>query len=224
MKKSQVILIIGSVFVFMMFLSTYFTFTNNNAPAAPSAPQNSTSLQNCTGLFATNDTNAIIANYSNNFIVSVNKSFGFNSINSSVAQASNAINRTLNKLNSTGEISFLMLDNTTYHVLILKNTSAYALQNIIFNSIPAGEIGSNTLGIFRLFSIYSVSRAELPSILSFKAYSQRFAQREILKNTWYNLSIYPLMPINAVVPVAVQALVNSNGLCQGSIRISPRPI
>ncbi len=219
MNKSQIILVIGSIFVFAMFLSTYFTFTNNNAPAAPSTVQNSTSLQNCTGIFATNDTNAIIVNYSNNFIISVNKSLSLNSVNSNATIISNSINETLNKLNASGEISFLVLNNATYHVLILKNNTAYNMQNIISNNMQSNKIASNAIEAFKLFSISSISHADLPSILSFKAYSQQFTQREILKNTQYNLSIYPILPINSVVPVTVQGLITSNGICQGSIRI-----
>lgn len=225
MNKSQIILVIGSIFVFAMFLSTYFTFTNNNSPTAPAASkvQNSTSLQNCTGVFATNDTNAIIVNYSNNFIVSVNKSLGINQISSNTAIISNDINSTLNKLNASGEISFLVLNNTTYHVLALKNITAYSMQNVISNNMQSDKIASNAIEAFTLFSISSISYANLPSILSFRAYSQQFTQREILKNRQYNLSIYPILPINAVVPVTVQGMISSNGLCQGSIRIISRP-
>ena len=219
-KKNQIILIIGSIFVFLMFLSTYFNFINNNANTAPSSSSTLLNHTNCTGSFAENSTNAIIANYSPSIILSINKSFNFNSINENISKVSNTINNTLNKLNSTGFIDFEMIDNTTYHILVLNNTNAYNLQNKIFNSIP-NNISANKPNIINILKVSAISYIKIPSIITFNIYSTQITQREILKNTIYNISIYPLLPVGTSIPVTVQGVINNKGLCQTSIRIIP---
>ncbi len=219
------IFIIGSIFIGLIFVSSYFELGNNNSSTTPGSLLNNSSNKNCTGTFAINETNAIIVNYSSNFILAINKSFNANEGNAiktsalNIANISNVLNNTLSTVNSTNNISFTIINNNTYDVL-LSNMSAYNFQQIIYQKLQSYNYNNSKSNVSNLVNLKGATFIKLPHVLSFKPYSSVISQRAIIKNQTYSINIYPLRKINSTIPVEIQALMNKNGICQNSIRIN----
>lgn len=134
-KKKQLIFLVGSIFVAVIFLTSYAAFSNNN-----SGTTSTSTIKSSQTFFAVGNANAVIFNYSDIAVVALSNSS--NSIRDNV-------NTTMSQLESNGSLQDYIYSgsNNTYQV-VLSTISAYGLQQLLYsnatitNSVSVGSTAS----------------------------------------------------------------------------------
>jgi len=195
-KKKQLILFVGAIFVAVIFLSSYLSFSNNN-----SSSTTSTIAKNQTTFYATGTANGIIVNYSYVALV-----YPKNSSNATGA----ALTNELSNLEANGTVQDYIYQNGSYQV-ILSSLSAYDLQRILQNT---SGLGNTTVG--------SSAKVELPASLTLHYTTYPINVQLSTRN--YSVYIRDVKSPGTTITLQISALLTQNGaVYQNQLRISYQP-
>lgn len=176
---------LGSLFVAVIFLSSYGAFNNNTATTS-----STTSIANVKTYFVSGSSNAIVVNYSNVATLLVNKSVN--------ASSSNQILATLNTLESNGSINSYIEINNSFQIF-LSTINAYSLEQLFYT-----KLGSNKTTAVNASSIVS-----LPKTITMYLNKQSVPMH--LTQTNYSMNIFPLRQVGNTIKVSLNAIVTANG-------------
>lgn len=191
-KTKNLILLLGAVFVAIIFLSSYLSFNNNNA-----ASTSTSTIKNVQTVYASGAANGIISNYSGIVYITSNYT---NSTKSDVANA-------LLNLQSSGAVQSYVYLNNTFQV-ILGNVSAYTFQQTLYNNTGLG----NSIGVG------STTYVTLPS--SITLYYANTPVSIYLPKGNYSVYMSNVRQIGTKVSFGVGALITSNGsVYDGQLRL-----
>jgi len=197
-KRKKQLLAIGSIFIAVIFLSSYASFGNNNMGQTTST----TTISNMQTYFVSAEAiNAIVSNYS--------RSLNITLINASQnSSAHDMISSMLGNLQSNGSVLNYFYNLGKYTVYLGSGIDAYGVQSLLNNTVNNKN-----------FRVKATTYVTLPSTL--KLYYQGTAVNVFVGEKQYPVSIAPLKPINSTIKVTVQALVTANGiLYENNLRIN----
>jgi len=196
-KLKKRLLTIGSVFVAIIFLTSYASYANNNTGQTTST----TTIGNVQTYFVSGTANAIVSNYSSSLnIILINASQ-----NSSTYDM---ISSVLGNLQLNGSVLNYFYNIGRYQVYLGSGIDAYGMQSLLNKTV------SN-----KNFKVEATSYVTLPSTL--RLFYQDTAVDIFIGGKQYPVTIVPPRPINSTVKVTVQALVTANGIpYQNNIRIN----
>lgn len=182
-KLKRLILFIGALFVAVIFISSYASFSNNSGNGGSTS---TTTLKQQSTYLVYGNANAIVINYS--YVAGI--------FNVNVSE-SNTINATLGNLQLNGSVSNYLFQNSTYRVE-LDTISPYTLYLLISNTIN----GSNA-------TVGATAYVKLPSAIV--AYYGSSPVSVALQKSNYSIFLNSVEPINTIIPLKVTALISGNG-------------
>lgn len=194
-KTKKTIFFIGSIFVAVIFVTSYAAFSNNGSGASAST----TTIGAANTVYVFGTANGIIVNYSYSAYVTVaNKS-----------QAT-SINATLGALEANGTVSnFVLLNSTTYQA-ILSTINTYQFYLYLSQSLNDSNV-----------PVEGYAYVQLPATISMH-YSGSVAPVSIsfpTKN--YSVFLQRAVPISTTVPIKVEALITTAGnIYNNNIRLT----
>ncbi|MGI0100864.1 MAG: hypothetical protein ACREBH_04080 [Candidatus Micrarchaeaceae archaeon] len=183
-KTKQLIFFTGSIFVAVIFLTSYAAFGSNGGPNTTTS-----TVKPQTTFFATGSSNAVIYNYSSiAYIPSASLS------NASV----NSITSELSNLQANGSVEEYIYINGSYQV-ILSGMSPYMLRQQLYgisNMSNSLEVGATTY--ISLPGIVTLYYNKVPAALN-------LAQRN------YSIYMDDVMAQGTTINVSISALLSANG-------------
>lgn len=183
-KKKQLIFIGGSIFVAIIFLTSYAAFSNNN-----SASTTTSTIKNRVTYFALGSSNAIITNYSDVALITF----------SGNAQAQKAtVANVLSELAANGSIGTYYANSNIGYNVSLTTISPYALQQLLYN-----KTGGNSI------NVGSTAYITLPK--SITLYYSSTPVPIYLSNTNYTVYMGDVRKVGTVINVSISALLTNNG-------------
>jgi hypothetical protein len=184
-RKKKILLFIGSLFVAVIFLTSYASFGNSGT-----ATSSTTTMGNVHTFFVSGSSNAIITGYKAPVHVRINS-------NSSTADAQ--VLKTLSKLESNGSINYFG-SNKSYEVYV-STIDAYSLQGLLLSVV-------NQSGAIAVTANASV---ELPlniTLYSTSSYPIRVNLND--RNSSIDMT-GGLRGVGSMINVSVSAIVTSDG-------------
>lgn len=180
-KTKRLIFFIGSLFVAIIFLTSYAAFNNNNTTGGTTT----STIANVNTVPVVGSANGIIVNYTD-----VAHIYLGNGSNATI------INTTLNALEANGTISNYVGTNKSYDVL-LNSIDPYSLYKLIRNETKNVSVGGQAEILLpaKVDAYYSTSGI-IPITLPTRNYTL------FLNNT---------KPIGSQIPVKITAIVTENG-------------
>jgi hypothetical protein len=193
-NKKKIIFLLGSIFVAIIFLSSYAAFSNNG-----SGSSSSSTIKTQASYFSTGTSNAIISNYSS--IAYVTVSNGSNSSNENIT-------RILSQLEANGSVQNYIYDNNSYQV-VLVSISAYELQQLLNRNASSNSI----------INVGATTYVMLPSTVIMYYTNQPITVH--LKSRNYSVYLTNVKPIGSVLNVSVSGLLARNGsIYNGQFRVN----
>lgn len=183
-KTKQVLLILGTVLIGVIFISAYASFNNNNI-----SNSSSSTIVNAQTFPAFGSSNAVISNYSD----VVNVTF--------LGSSNETINKTdavLSNLEANDIIDNYIYLNNRYEV-ILANISAYNFRELLYNQTN----DSNSI------NVGSTAYVKLPTTVTL--YYAGTPVSLYLANKNYSIYINNIRSIGSTVNVKIFALLTRNG-------------
>ncbi|MDE1870951.1 MAG: hypothetical protein KGI06_01800 [Candidatus Micrarchaeota archaeon] len=183
-NKKKLIFFLGSVFVAVIFLTSYAAFSNNGG-----ASSTTTTIKSQATVFATGDSNAIVYEYGSVAYVSP-----VNATNSSKSRLADAVSQ----LESTGSVQNYIETNGTFQLILNSNMSAYALQQWLYKDLGNGtaRVGSNAY-------------IRLPSSVQLHYNNAPIGVYVPISN--YSVYMASVVPLNSTISVGISALLLRNG-------------
>jgi hypothetical protein len=196
-RKKQIIFI-GTMFVAVMFISSYAAFGNNSNYTSSSS---TTTVSNLKTYFASGAANGIVSGYSRGATVELSNSL-------TNATTGNQIVGILSTMQANGSISSYLEFNNNFQVL-LSTMNAYSLQQILQKKLNTPNVTVNA-------STYVVLPSRITLIIS------TIAAQIALSQTNYSISILPLKPPGTSIKININAIVWQNGtVANGQITLKP---
>lgn len=195
-KTKKLIFFLGSIFVAIIFLTSYAAFSNNGTNST------TTTIKSQSTVFATGVSSAVVYNYGDVAYVSL-----LNSSNSS----RDALTNSISQLESMGNVQNYIETNGSYQLILSSNISSYGLQQWLY-----GKIGSNTV------SVGSDAEIILPS--SIQLYYNNAPLSIQLPNRNYSIYLSNVVALNSTINITISALLLRNGSIYGNqFRVSLAP-
>jgi hypothetical protein len=184
------LLLIGALFVGVIFLTSYASFGNNSVVSSTT-----TTVANVRTVPAFGSSTATVTGYSTTAYVRVNASF---------STAGNTVAETLSKLEANGSIiSYLPSSASGYEVYLQavnsSSINAYSLQGLLRSAVNR----SNAI------TITAVAYVELPSNITLYYNMQPIPVPVV--NRGYSVNMTDLDSLGSKLNVSVSALITSNG-------------
>jgi hypothetical protein len=182
-KTKKLIFFIGSLFVAVIFVTSYAAFSNNGSNSS-----STTTLSSANTVYVYGNANALIVNYSYTAYITTGNKTTFS-----------RLNNTLGTLEANGTISnFVPLNGTTFEA-ILSTVNPYQLYAYLSNTPISLNVSVSTQAYVRLPLTVTMTYGNGQSIpVSFPP-----------KN--YTLFLPKTMPLNSTVPLKISALITTNG-------------
>jgi hypothetical protein len=194
-KRKQLVFLVGSILVAVIFLSSYAAFGNNGTATA-----STTTVKAQTTYFATGSSNGTITNYSDVATLTL-----YNSSNTLKTSVINLISH----LEANGTVQNYAASNGSYEI-VLASISPYDLQQFLYNKTNST---SNSLGIA------ATSYVELPQNITL--YYTNVPVPVYLTNRNYSIYLQRVKPIGSKINVSISALLAKNGsIYQNNFRVS----
>lgn len=187
-KKKQIIFLLGSIFVAVIFLSSYAAFSSNGGSSTVTS-----TLKSQVTVPTFGNSNAVIVNYSTtNANVTI-----YNHFNSSKTN----ITKIFSQLQANGSIqSYSSTSNNVYQI-VLSTLSPYQLQQIIYNKTGLSNSSIN---------VSSVTYVKLPSNVTLYT-STNIPVVVFPPKTNYSVYLKNVKKIGARINVSISALLTRNG-------------
>jgi hypothetical protein len=182
-KRKQLIFLLGSVFVAVIFLTSYAAFSNNNGSSSSTS-----TVKPSTTFFALGNSNALIINYSDIAVVIPKNS------NSS----KNNVTAILSGLETNGSVQNYIYSNGSYQV-VLATISAYGLQQLLYRK--TGQPNSITVG--------STATVFMPSNVVLYYTNVPVVVAPPSRN--YSVYVKSVKSPGTIINVSISALLNRNG-------------
>ncbi|MGC8649148.1 MAG: hypothetical protein ACP5UN_02940 [Candidatus Micrarchaeia archaeon] len=186
MEKKKLSMVLGSIFVFVIFLSAYAAFSSPNINNFSN--QNSTNTKVVKTLMVSGNVNGIIMNYSSEVTIYINNS-------NYTTKVENVLSDYENK-NYISSYIPTSSKNNSFSVL-LQNMSAYQLQQTLEN-ITNNNIICNSTAVL-----------SLPSILPLYYGNQQI--NVLSENITKSLYISPLLAIGKQIQLHINAIITEQG-------------
>ncbi len=224
LKKEKLRMILGSLFVIVIFLSAYAAFGNPSlAPNNANNSSNASSSNTSQIFFVSGNVNGSVVGYLNNIVLSLN----FNKTDSVnyTTELSGIVSNAISSMQASNEISEytpLSINDTSYSIL-LSNMSAYefqqGLRNMVSNALSSKNIKlSNNISMSSIINsiiiVNATTRINLPPKITLNYSTQAVQVTPPSQNI--SMSIEPLLPIGTNVPLHIIAGVNQNGRISNS--------
>lgn len=195
-KRKSIVMLIGSLFVAIIFLTSYAAFSNNVSTKTSTA----TTIKSTRTFFVSGNSTAIIKSYSNiAFVRLVNQT-----------NSTSRVESVLSKLQSNGTVSNFVYTNQTYEVFLLA-TDPYSFKQILINQTQL----TNSL------NVSSIAYVALPQNVTLFYNTVPVPITQTAKN--YSILLSNLKGVNTSINITVSALVAPNGtVYNNQIRITSR--
>jgi hypothetical protein len=192
-KTKKLIFFIGSLFVAVIFVTSYLAFGNNQTQ-----PTSTTSVLQANTLLVYGTANGVVMNYSYSaFVTVLSKS------------QHNAVNATLDALESSGNISSYNPVNSTSYQAVLASINLNQFSSYISSHLNSSNV-----------SVGGYTYIRLPANVLMAAGGGQ-AVPIAFPQTNYSVYLPKVYPIGANVPLSVQALVTTQGkIFNNQVRIS----
>lgn len=190
-KTKKTIFLIGSLFVAVIFVTSYAAFNNNGSAPASS----STTVPAGTPLSGqfNGAANALVENYTDLAYVSVTN-----------RSQMSKLNDTLGALQANGTITFDPIPgNSTTYSALLSSITTYQLYLYLSNSLSGGNV-----------LVSGVAYVKLPnSVYMYQAGSSALVT---IPNTTHKMMVKPVVAINSTIPVKMRAILTTTHQVYGT--------
>ena len=185
-KRKKMIFLFGSIFVAIIFLSSYAAFNNNNTKGT-----STTTIKPPTTYFSIGSSNAVISNYSDiAYVKLLNNSNG----------SENTFTEIISRLVSNGSVLNYIYSNYSYEV-VLSTISPYGLQQLLnANTMLNGTV-----------AVGSTIYVTLPRSIILVPVGSGQAIPVSLNNRNYSVYTANVSAIGSTVNVSISALLERNG-------------
>lgn len=183
-KKKKMIFLVGSIFVAIIFLSSYAAFSSNGTKATTT-----TTIKNPSTYFSTGSANAVITNYSDIAYITLENSTNY---------SRNNVTKIIALLVSNGSAFNYVYTNNSYEV-VLGQMSPYQLKDLLEAN---ATLKNNT-------QVGSTTYVALPKTILLYYGTQPITVN--LKSRNYSIYMNNIGPVGDTVNVIVSALLERNG-------------
>ena len=183
-KKKRILLFLGSLFVAVIFLSSYASFGSSMSHSTTTTTVGAVRTYPAFGSSSAN-----IIGYG---------PAAFVRLNSSTMATTDQITKLLSKMETNGSINSYIGSNQSYEVYVA-SIDAYSLQNILQSAL------NNSVGM----NVSSDANLLLPSNITLHSNGYSFTAH--LSNRNYSMNMTTLKAIGTPLNVSVSALVTANG-------------
>ncbi len=201
MERKKLIELVGSIFVALIFLSSYAAFGN----VSPSNSNGTTTLRPSQTVYATANGNAIITSYGGVMNINV--------LCSNVTSVSNSLNSELQVLERNGSVSNFYSQQAAQILVQAGNTSTYPLFLLLYKD--TGTYASCT-------NFTSTANVKLPNRMTFYIPSQSTSAIISIPSDMqaYSLPVELHRNMSDTINVTASALLTLNGSIYGSMRVT----
>ncbi|MCL5423845.1 MAG: hypothetical protein M1385_02055 [Candidatus Marsarchaeota archaeon] len=183
-KKRDLVMLIGSAFVALIFITGYAANGNGGVPNSNSTATKA--VKNVTTFFASGASNAIITGYSNTFDILLKNT-----------SAANKTSNILNAYENNGIVStYNQLNNTYFNVFAQGNYTYNIYQNL------TSALGSNQM------SFISVAYLKYPKYLTLFANGNKV--NVLFSNPTYSFLTSNILLINSSIPTDIDVIAAYN--------------
>ncbi|MGD0510597.1 MAG: hypothetical protein ABSA33_02035 [Candidatus Micrarchaeaceae archaeon] len=195
-KKKKMIFFIGSIFVAIIFLSSYAAFSSNSAKTTAT-----TTIKVPATYFSTGSANAVISNYSDIAYVTLHNSTNY---------SRGALTKVISALVSNGSALNYIYANNSYEV-VLSQMSAYQLKELLNKNSTLGGV---TVG--------STTYVTMPKSVTLYYGAQPIPVNLNSRN--FSIYMNEIGPVGDVVSLSVSALLERNGtVYNNEIKVAYKP-
>ncbi len=196
-RTKQIIFLVGSIFVALIFLSSYAAFSNNGGSSTSTS-----TIKNVLTFPSFGSSNAVITNYSD---IGINITL----LRNSNATRTNVTNF-LSALQANGTVQSYVYQNGSYAQIVLSGMSAYQLQQQLYKLVNGSansiEVGATTdIRMPNNITLYYNNVQPITVYLPIRNYTIR------MKN---------VKSVGTVINLGTSALLARNGSIYGSLRVS----
>ena len=202
MERKKLIELIGSIFVALIFLSSYAAFGNISANAS-----NATTTAQTQTVYAAAVTNATIASYGGTMNINISCS--------NVTPVSDALNTALTSLEKNGSVSNFYSQQASQVLVQAGNTGAYQLFQELEKDAGTGASCTQFSGS---------ANANLPSKINFHVPAEKSSIIIVIPQSMqtHSLPVAFKENMNSTMQVSVSVFLELNGtISAGSLRVAP---